>query len=507
MHDIELCGADGSTDTRTRAVPLAWRPLLIILAVTGCVHLAVATRFGWHRDEFYYLIAGRHLAWGYPDQPPLSPLLARLAGDLPGGLLPLRLFAIAAELGCVLLTGKLAAEFGGRARAQAIAAAATAASPVFVAASALFGTTVMDELGWAAVFVTVARALRCGTVRSWLTAGVVAGLGLENKDTVGVLLLGIGVGLAWYRRSVLRTPGPWLAAAVAALLLVPNLVWNARHDWAQFHMAGVLSAREGGPLGALANLPLLVLLAGPLIMVWLAGLRWLASPAGREHRWVLVAAATVVVVFTASGGKTYYIAPALIGLFAAGGVRSEIRAEDRSGLPAAPRRTRWWSAITVTAVLAVLFGLPVLPVSADEGLRQINPVLVETYGWPDFVRQVTAVADTLPPGAIIFTSNYGEAGALTVLGPGQGLRVPVSSAHNGYILWGPPAGTPGTVLCVGEWNADYLHRFWGSVQEIAPITMPGGIVDEETANHAGIYLCRQPRGSWAQMWPGLSHLD
>jgi hypothetical protein len=45
------------------------------------------------------------------------------------------------------------------------------------------------------------------------------------------------------------------------------------------------------------------------------------------------------------------------------------------------------------------------------------------------------------------------------------------------------------------------------VREIAPITTPRGIVDKETATHAAIYLCRQPHGDWAQLWPGLRHLD
>jgi len=502
MHDFAMPEAAGLAGTSGRAAPLAWRPLLAVVAVAGAVHLTVATRFGWHRDEFYYVISGQHLAWGYPDQSPLTPLLARLVADLPGGVLPLRLLAIAAQLGCVLLAAKLAAEFGGRARAQTIAAAAVAACPMFVAASMLFGTTVTDQLAWAAVFVTVARAVRLGTVPAWLLAGAVAGVGLENKYTVGVLLLGIALGLVLCRRAVLRTPGPWLAGALAALILAPNLVWNAQHDWAQFRMAGVLSDKQGGPLSALVHLPLLpVTLAGPLIMSLFFGLRWLGSTAGRDHRWVLVVAVTTVVLFTATGGKSYYVAPALIGLFAAGGMWAETRVEARRD------RRQWWAVIAVSGVVAVLIGLPVLPVSAENALRSINPQLVETYGWPEFVSQVTAVADTLPAGASIFTSNYGEAGALTTLGPAAGLRLPVSSGHNGYLLWGPPSGTPDTVLCVGEWNADYLRQFWSDVREIAPITLPDEILNEETAHHAAIYLCQQPRGDWARLWPGLSHLD
>jgi hypothetical protein len=477
---------------------IAWRPISIVLAITAVVHGAVATRFGWHRDEFYYVISGRHLAWGYPDQPPLTPLLARFAADLPGGVLPLRILAIAAELGCILLTAVLAAEFGGKARAQVIAAAATAVCPIFVGASLLFGTTIMDDLCWAAVFVLVARALRVGTVRAWLLAGLMAGVGLENKDTIGVLLLGVFAGLLVCRRPVLRTPGPWLAGALALVILAPNLVWNATHDWAQLRMAGVLSAQQGGPLGALVHIPIMIAVgAGAMLVLWLVGVRWLSSAEGRTHRWVLVVGATALVVFIATGGKDYYPAPAFIGLFAAGGVWTQ----DRQLRP-------WPVLIAVTAVIAMVVGLPVLPMSAQNALRSVDPEPLETYGWPELAQQVATVAHTLPADTPILTSNYGEAGALTFYGPGDGLTQPVASGHNAYLLWGPPPGTtPDTVLCVGEFKPAYLRQFWSSVREIAPITMPNGVVNQEVTHQAAIYLCQQPHGDWTQLWPGLRHLD
>lgn len=482
--------------------PMAWRPVAVVAAVLAVVHLAVATRYGWDRDEFYYVISGRHPAWGYVDQPPLAPLLARWAAALPGGVLPLRVLAIAAQTGCVLLAAKLAAEFGGRRRAQVIAAAAIVACPVFEEAALLFGTTVLDQLAWLAMFVLVARALRLATVRAWLLAGLTAGAGLENKDTIAVLLAGIAVGLVLFRRDVLRTPGPWLAGAVAVLVAAPDLVWNALHGWPQMRMARVLAAEQGGPLGSLEQVPVLaVVLAGPLLIVlWLLGARWLNSRAGREHRWVLVVAVVALVVFTASGGKPYYAAPALAGLFAAGAVRVEAAGTARG-------RIGWPVAIAISAVLAVLTSLPVLPPSAATALRPVNPNLMETYGWPQFVAQVTRVADTLPAGTVILTSNYSEAGALTLLGPAAGLHTPVYSGHTSYGYWGPPAGRPDTVLCVGEWHPDYLHLFWSQVQAIARIRLPDGLVNQEIATHSTIYLCQRPHGSWAQLWPGLRHLD
>lgn len=481
---------------------IAWRPVLLVAAVIGVIHLAVATRYGWHHDEFYYVISGRHPAWGYVDQPPLVPFLARLAAALPGGVLPLRVLAIAAQLGCVLLGATLAAEFGGGRRAQVIAAGATGASLVFVGASLLFGTTVTDQVVWLALFVLITRALRAGTVVAWLWVGLVAGIGLENKDTVAVLLLGTVVGLLIYRRDVLRTPGPWLAGVIAVVLALPNVLWDAANGWPNIAMAHALAAKQGGPVGAILQVPLIALFGAgpPLIALWVFGLRWLGSADGRAHRWLLAATVVVAVVFTAGSGKDYYSAPMLATLFAAGAVRVEARWRPRS-------RIRWTVSIVVTGLIAVALELPVLPVSVANSLRATNPELMQTYGWPQLVDQVAHAAATLPPDTPIFTSDYGEAGALTILGPAAGIHNPIYSGHNNYTLWGPPPGSPDTVLCVGKFATDDLRRGWAQVREIAPITLPDGLVNSDVAAHAGIWLCQGARGTWAQMWPLMRHFD
>ena len=464
----------------------AWRPVLIVAAVAAVVHLAVALRYGWHRDVFYYVISGQHPALGYIDQPPLTPLLAAVAGNL----LVLRILAIVAQVGCVLLTAMLAAELGGGRKAQTLAAACIAACPVFVGASMLFGTTVLDQVVWIAVFLTTARALRIGTTRSWLWPGVIAGLGMENKSTVVVLLAGIGIGLLLYRREVLRTRGPWLAAGLALLIALPNIVWQFANGWPEFGMAAVLADRTGGTLGSVIQLVLLaVLQAGPpIVAIWVLGARWLAKG---EYRWLLVVVIVTALVFTLSGGKSYYTAPVLAALFAAGAVR--IGAPSKG----------WITAVAVSAVVAVLLTLPILPPSVMTHLRAIDKEPAETYGWPEFVDQVEKAEQGMPPGTPILTSNYGEAAALTVIG---GLPN-VYSGHNSYGDWGPPPGTSPTVLCVGQFTAAELRQGWRVVVPIAPITLPDGVQNDETINHATMFECAQPVGSWARMWPRLRHLS
>lgn len=121
------------------------------------------------------------------------------------------------------------------------------------------------------------------------------------------------------------------------------------------------------------------------------------------------------------------------------------------------------------------------------------------------VAAVAALVHLLvPPASAGIASNCGEAG-VTILGPARGLHRPVISGHNNYLLWGTPPGTPDTVLCMG--HIGYLECYWSKVTEIAPLTLPAGLTDQETERHAATYLCTQPRGPWPQLWPGLRHLD
>ena len=112
------------------------------------------------------------------------------------------------------------------------------------------------------------------------------------------------------------------------------------------------------------------------------------------------------------------------------------------------------------------------------------------------------------PGAVaVFTSNYGEAGALERYGRAEGLRLPIVTGHNAYGEWGPPPGTPTEVVAAGEFRSVDLLQRWDRVQLIGRFRLPRGIENEETDEGTAFYRCSGPKGSWAEMWSTIRHLS
>ena len=186
-----------------RGLPaLAVRPLLLVLALKCGLNLAFAWRYGWQRDELYYLVAGRHLQGGYVEFPPVTALLSAAARLLFGSsLVGFRAFTILAGAATILLAALVARELGGDRRAQTIGAALVAFSPILLATNGLFQPVSFDQT---ATMLVLWLALRLALGRgSWLALGVAIGVGLETKYTLGVVLVLLVAAFAVWRRDLL----------------------------------------------------------------------------------------------------------------------------------------------------------------------------------------------------------------------------------------------------------------------------------------------------------------
>lgn len=492
----EASAAGGHAAERPVA-PFAAGPVVAIAAVAGASMLAFATRYGYHRDELYFIAGGERLEGGYVDHPPLTPLVARLADEAFGqSLIGLRaLTALLVILGTIA-TALLARELGGRRTAQVLAAFAVAASPILRGNNLFFGTTGFDQLMWALVLLLAARLLRTRNLKLWVGIGLTVGIGLEIKTTILFLVVGLLAGFAIDRQWGLLRSG-WFAGGVliAVALWMPNLLWNAGHDWAMVEWNRGKNSHLGDVEMYLFFIVGLLLMSGiTTLFVWLPGARWLFDRAGRGRpfRSLGIAAAIIMAALFVIGAKYYYAAPIFVLLFAAGAVALEHGAR--------PTRVFATWMVALSILLCAPSTMPLLPAGELDTFSALNRDYPAMVGWPELTEQVRGVARTLTPDErahlIVLTANYGEAAAIHHFAP----ELAVYSGHNSYWLWGPPPDTATNAILVG-YPAPAAERLCRTPQQVATVTNDAGLDNYEQGQL--IWLCRGLNDPWSRTWPTL----
>jgi 4-amino-4-deoxy-L-arabinose transferase-like glycosyltransferase len=458
--------------------------------------LVVARRYGWHRDELYFLEAGRHLAWGYVDQPPFTPFIARLADIVaPGNLVVLRLLPAITTAGTAILGALIVRELGGRGGSQIAGAAVVAAGGFLLGVGHLLSTAVFDLTAWMALLWVVTRLLRTGDDRWWLAFGAMSGVALLNKNLLALLVTTLVVGLVLERRwQLLLSKWVVVGSMIAVVIALPNLIWEAQHGWPQLEMAHVLSRRLAGEDRA-TLLPGQLLFVGPAFigLMW-AGIRWLRrNPDFRPLLWMFPAG--LVLAFL-TGGRPYYVVPLTIVVTLCGVVAAQ------EGGPM--RRLAWL--IVPNALISLPLSLPVLPASSARVTSSVNEAVAETIGWPQLVGQVAGVVRTLPPAeqnhVVLLTFTYGEAGAIDRFGHDFHLP-PAYSPHNSYADFRQPTDDSATVVSV-RFAPDELAPYFDRCDRVGTVDNGKNIKNEVQGQP--IIVCRGLRGHWSQVWPKMRFL-
>ena len=461
---------------------------------------AFSARYGYHRDELYFVACGHHLAWGYPDQPPFVPFIARLMTDIaPRSLMVLRIPSDLAVAATAFLTGMIARELGSGRKAQVLAAAALALSNVVVGSGHLRSTTTFGLTAWAGTLLLALRAVRTGNDRLWLWVGLVAGVGLLDNDLQGFLIAALVVGvLVCGPRRIFASPWLWAGAFLMLALWAPYLVWQARHSFPELTIARAIANGSSGTSAPRWQLiPFQFVLAGIAVTpIWVTGLvRLIRSPALRWARAVAVAYAALVVVFLIEAGKPYYLSGMLPVLYGAG----------------AEPVWHWWSSargrvgIAVAAVVVIVVGLPVtLPIVPAADLHSTPIVALnydagETVAWPTLVNEITTAYDQTAVHPVVVAANYGEAGAIDRYRDRSRLP-PAYGVQNSNWLWGPPPPSATNVLAVGFARA-HLAPVFRHVRLISRLDNHIGLDDDEQG--APIWLCTGLRQPWTVAWREL----
>lgn len=500
---------------------------IALAAIAALLHAATAWRYGYFRDELYFIACSKHLAWGYVDQPPMVAVAAWLAAPSGYHLLALRALPILAAALTVYLAVRLTRELGGGTFAQMLAGVATLTLPAYLLLGNTLTTSSFEPFFWTLtlfVAVRLVRAPASQTLRWWVAIGIAVGLGAYAKYSIALLAGALVLGLAATpERRVLRSPSALCALVLAGLSFAPNLAWQAGHGWPIIEVLGgdVIHrhAFQNGLLlesyDVLRNAPAFIVeqlvYTNPVAaIVWIAGLvAPFRLPTLRDLRFITIAYAVIFIAALALNAKGYYIAGSYATLLALGAV-----AVERAVVGV---RTALFAVLTAVAVIAMPLSLPVLPVDTLVAYTKllglagrngtpahlVQPVFAEEFGWERLARDVASAYFSLPAPirsrTAIYADTYGDAGALEFFGPRYGLPAPISSQNN-YYLWGTRGYDGSTMLAIGATQIDRLRRLYRRVTLVHTSSEPYKWIVE---GPAPIYLCRDPVAPLPVIWPAL----
>jgi len=496
--------------------------MMVVLAIALAkllFHCYFNNRYGYFRDEFDYLACGQHLAWGYVDQPPLIPFLARISRVVLGeSLRSIRFLPALASSALVVQTAVLAREFGGRRFALLLSAITVLIAPQYLSNGSLLGTNCLEPNLWMGCAYFAILAIKRNDPRYWLWFGLISGVGMEEKYSIALFGFGIVIGLLLTeQRRVFANKWIWLGGILAFLIFLANLLWSVHYHWPFIELMRNIKA-EGRDviLSPLQFFFQQTLLVHPLTApIWITGLlAFLFSARLKPYRFLGWSYLVSYTVFLLLHGKSYYLAPIYPMLLAAGAVVIEALIEQL--------RHPWLKPVIAVVLLAAGAHLApiVVPILSPDKFITYTKYLPmklphmehshaaavlpqwysDQFGWQEIVSETAQAWNRIPVeqrgDCGIFAQDYGQAGAIDFFGPRYSLP-PTLSGHQTYFLWGPRGHSGNCLIVVGD-RKQKLEQLFEHVELVG--TSPDNPYALE--RQVPVFICRGAKfGTLAQLWP------
>lgn len=503
------------------AAEVAWLPVLCVVVGLVALHAMAITRYGYFRDELYYIACAKRFDWGFVDQPPLSVGLLKLIAEPYGYPLWLvRVPAVLCGAAAAVVSALVTRELGGRSMAQTLAATMVAVTPTYLVVTHLYSMNSLDVLFWAVaawLWVTIGKGKRPFL---WLVLGAVVGLALLNKLSGLWLLGGLGVATLFTdRRKDMALVEPWVGFGLALGGLVPYALWQTQHGWvtAEF-LQNAMKLKLlpiSGWMFLLRELAVMNPVAWP---VWLTGL-FVALTRPKWRGMALVWLTVLAILLVNGRARENYLSPAYAFLFAPGAVQFEAWAGRATGWLKAYVGLLVVSALAISCIVTPLLpqekaaaGIawlkslsPTQVPSSEVGAKNDLEGLADMNGWPEMAAEVERVWLSLPPEerrhAVVLCNNYGEASAIDLLKRHPEMKV--VGRHNNWWLWGPGNWDGSVAVVVGEVPPS-LRSSFSSYQVVKRLSLSWAVPEEARAEVA---VARGLNGSVRKFWADNKRIE
>jgi hypothetical protein len=478
------------------------RAFFVLLDVATVGRLIIIGILGLSTDESHYVLYARKLAWGYLDHPPMVAFMVTATEWLGSGAFFARLGPVLLAALSLLVLRRLALELYGDERVAFGAAVVLLLMPMHHLISMAVLPDAPLSLFWCCCLLATWKATRSASWGWWIAAGVACGAALLSKYHGALLPISIVLFLVFSareRRWLLR-PQPYVTALLAALVFLPNVIWNARNEWVSY--AYQLGHGAGKGEFSLLNVGKVVgaqlVAASPVVFGLLVAAVWAVirrRPVSEQDRFLIWTSIPVFALFCAMGTVgdilphwTYagwWSGSLLVAVVA-------VRAWDAGGVRAR-RWRRWGIAAAVTGgfmVILLYLGISVpiveplhewsrsaalelqerFPSVQDPGpYRSEYDLSNDLYGWEEAADEVEALWQQMPDPqrTFVFAHRFYTVSQLGIYFPPELEFTSMQNSPNQYQLWFDPVAHRGWDALFVDDNSyfqgpeKYLPRFEG----------------------------------------------
>jgi hypothetical protein len=480
------------------------------------IHMVFSYNLEFHRDELLYFSLGQHPAFGYATVPPMIGWIAWLMKSIFGySLFAVRIFPAIIGGVMVWLISAVAKELGGSGYSRILAAVGIILSIIGLRTFLLFQPVHIDLILWTLIFYLVLKYINTSSDKYLLYLGLAAGLALLNKYLIGILFFSFLIIIPFTQyRALFKNRKFWYGILAGLLVFSPNLIWQMVHGFPVFHHMSELKRTQLVNVDQGAFLFEQIIMPGIASVLTIAGLLFLIfNKKVLKFRFLGFVVISVIITLMLLHGKSYYTQGVFPFLIAAGAVYW------------GKLLRKGWSEVLMLLILIILT-LPVLPIGIpvykteglikyfrdigtrygmdfvcrfeDNSIHSLPQDYADMLGWEELTGIVSEAWQRIPDkkAAFIYGENYGQAGAVTVIGKKYGLPEAVCFSES-FRFWFPKKFDPDITSMV------YINDEMGEdVKQIFRKITKIGSVSNRDAREFGteVYLCEDPVDSFNKFW-------
>jgi len=415
-------------------------------------YLLINPAYDLHRDEYLHLDQGRHLAWGYISVPPMTSWISFLIHLLGSNVFWVKFFPALFGALTVVIVWKIIEELNGKLFALLLGSLAILLS-VILRLNILYQPNSSDVFFWTLTYYTIIKYVNTKNSNWLYAAGLTIGFGVLSKYNILFLAAGLLAGLLLTReRKIFLNKKLYIAALVAFLIILPNLLWQVNNHFPTFYQLNELSRTQLVNVNRMDFVKdQMLFFANSIFIVLAAFAGFLFYEPFRKYRFIFLSYIVAISLYLFLKAKSYYAIGLYPVLIAFGSVYAEKLLS--SGWK------KYLKPIAFIFILGLFIPLLLMafPLKSPAEISKNNELykklgllrwedgkdhslpqdFADMTGWSDLAKKVDSAYSLLPDkeNTLVYCDNYGEAGAINYYSKFKNINAVTLNAD--YINWIP----------------------------------------------------------------------